>query len=122
MREKFKFYWLSVATFYDCIYTIYQFISPLLGNKMSFIRSMEPLIYIPIGYSESTKEMADVGEENDFDFDVKYKGIACILPENHGVNILVSECLLKRLLSNQLEGRIISVRKVENSWSYLDEE
>ena len=29
------FYWLSGATFYDCINTIYQFIKPFLDNKMS---------------------------------------------------------------------------------------
>ena len=30
-----KLYRLSGATFYDCIYTIYQFSKPLLENKMS---------------------------------------------------------------------------------------
>ena len=34
-RDLLKFYRLSGATFYDCINTIYQFITPFLDNKMS---------------------------------------------------------------------------------------
>ena len=30
-----KFYRLSGATFYDCIYTIYEFIKPFSDNKIS---------------------------------------------------------------------------------------
>ena len=35
LETKLKFYRLSYATFYDHINTIYQFIKPLLDNKMS---------------------------------------------------------------------------------------
>ena len=34
-RDELKFYRLSGATFYNCIYTIYQFIKPFLENKIS---------------------------------------------------------------------------------------
>ena len=34
-RDQLKFYRLSGATFYDCINTLYQFIKPVLDNKMS---------------------------------------------------------------------------------------
>ena len=33
-----EIYRLSVATFYDCINTIYQFIKPFLDNKMSIFK------------------------------------------------------------------------------------
>ena len=35
MRDKLKFYRPSGTTFYDCINTIYKFIKPFLGNKLS---------------------------------------------------------------------------------------
>ena len=34
-NERLKFYRLSGDTFYDCIYTIYQFIKSFSDNKMS---------------------------------------------------------------------------------------
>ena len=34
MNKKLKFYRLSGATFFDCINTIYQFITPFLDNKI----------------------------------------------------------------------------------------
>ena len=47
-----KFYWLSGATFCDCINTIYRFINPFLDNKMSSFeehgafKKMGPRVYI----------------------------------------------------------------------------
>ena len=38
-------FWLSDATFYDSINTIYQFIKPFLDKKCLLFRNMETLIY-----------------------------------------------------------------------------
>ena len=38
-----KFYRLSAATFYDLIYTLYQFIKLFLDKKYLFFRNVEPL-------------------------------------------------------------------------------
>ena len=40
-----KLYRLSGATFYDCIYTIYQFSKSLLENEMSILRTMAPSMF-----------------------------------------------------------------------------
>ena len=44
-RDELKFTRLSDATFYDCIYTIYQFIKSFLDKKSLFLRNMETLIW-----------------------------------------------------------------------------
>ena len=43
MRDLLKFYRLLGDTFYVCINTIHQYITPFLNNKMSIFEDMEPL-------------------------------------------------------------------------------
>ena len=61
MRDLLKFYRMSGATFYDCIYTICQFIKPFLDNKMSIFEEYGAFQVCPFLLSLKEQEGSDLG-------------------------------------------------------------